>query len=205
MRSTTKKVSAARIVKIVLASLWWTALVLLVILIANIFSAKIKGEVPEVFGYSVVNIITGSMEGDNEDSIPADTYILLKDVSPSKIKKGDVICFYSTDPSIYGMPNTHRVVKDPIVNPDGSIEFVTKGDANPTEDKYNATGDNLVGVYVKRLDGVTSFVEMLEGNGMIIMLIALQAAIVLMVASAIIKSKSSATDENSEEDGGEKG
>ena len=117
----------------------------------------------------------------------------------------DVICFYSTDPTIYGIPNTHRVVSEPIVNADGSIEFVTKGDANAIEDKYNAKGENLIGVYVKRLDGVTSFVKMLEGNGMIIMIIALQAAVVLMVAAGIIKSKASASDEKDGEDDGKKG
>ena len=201
MQSETKKANVARIIKIVLASLWWGALALLAFLIVSIFSAKIKGEVPEVLGYSVMNIVSGSMEGEGEDSIPANTYILVKKISPSEVKEGDVICFYSTDPTIYGIPNTHRVVSAPIVNSDGSIEFVTKGDANAIEDKYNAKGENLIGVYVKRLDGVTSFVKMLEGNGMIIMLVALQAAVILMVAAGIIKSKASASDEKDGEDG----
>lgn len=192
----TKKQKVAGVVRITLGTLWWTAVVLLALVIVNIFSAKIRGEVPSVFGYSVMNIVSGSMESpeDTDGGIPVGSYILIRRVDPKDIKRGDIICFYSTDPSIYGYPNTHRVVEEPIVTENG-IEFVTKGDANPVPDKYNAEGGRLIGRFVRRLDGVTAFVKMLEGNGMLIMLGALGGAVVFMFAGAAIKARNSEDEE----------
>ena len=186
----TKKQKVAKVIRVTLASLWWVAVILLALLLINIFSAKIRGEVPRVFGYSVMNIVTGSMENkeDPDSGIPTGSYILVKRVDPEKVKRDDIICFYSSDPSIKGFPNTHRVYEDPIVTENG-IEFVTKGDANLTPDKYNARGEDLIGIFVCRLDGVTSFVKMLEGNGMTIMFCVMGAAVIVMVAGAIVKSK----------------
>ena len=177
----TKKKSA---LGITLSTLWWSAVVLLVLLLVNILGAKMTGNVPRVFGYSIMNIVSGSME----DEIPRGSYILIKKVEPEKVKRGDVICFYSTDPQIYGLPNTHRVVEDPINN-NGSIEFVTRGDANPINDKETAKGENLIGVYVKRLDTLTAFSNALKGNMMIFVIISLQICMFGMALFAVIAIK----------------
>ena len=170
--------------KRILETSWWVAVILLSMLLFNVIGAKMRGEVPSVFGYSVVNIVSGSME----DEIPRNSYILLKKVDPSEIKKDDIICFYSTDPSIYGIPNTHRVAKDPIIT-DTGIEFVTKGDANPENDKYNAHGDRLVGVYVKNLDFLTSFSDFLSGPSIFFVILGLQFCMIAFVAYGMVKSK----------------
>ena len=177
----TKKKSA---LGITLSALWWSAVVLLVLLLVNILGAKMTGNVPRVFGYSIMNIVSGSME----DEIPKGSYILIKKVEPEKVKRGDVICFYSTDPQIYGLPNTHRVVEDPINN-NGSIEFVTRGDANPKNDEETAKGENLIGVYVKRLDTLTAFSNDLKGNMMIFVIISLQICMFGMALFAVIAIK----------------
>lgn len=187
-----KKSKAITVTKRVLSALWWVALVLLAMLLTSIFSAKMRGEVPKVFGYSIMNIVSGSME----EQIPQGSYILIKDTDPSDIKINDVICFYSDDPTIKGYPNTHRVVKEPTVNPDGSIEFVTKGDANPKADDYTAKGDRLIGRYVRTLDGFGSFVSWISGRGMLFVMIALFALSVGMMAyTAVVKAKSDASRE----------
>lgn len=173
----TKKKSA---LGITLSALWWSAVVLLILLLVNILGAKMTGNVPRVFGYSIMNIVSGSME----DEIPKGSYILIKKVEPEKVKRGDVICFYSTDPQIYGLPNTHRVVEEPINN-NGSIEFVTRGDANPINDKETAKGENLIGVYVKRLDTLTAFSNALKGNMMIFVIIGLQTCMFGMAVYAV--------------------
>ena len=103
-------------------------------------ASKIRGEIPYFFGYSVMNIVSGSME----DTIPEGSYILIKKVDATEVRNGDIICFYSDDPAIKGYPNTHKVVEDPIYGENG-IEFVTKGDANPRKDDYTAKGDKLIG------------------------------------------------------------
>jgi signal peptidase I len=184
------------VIKTVLSVLWWSVVVLLFLVLVNIIGAKMSGKVPSIFGYSVINIVSGSME----DTISEDSYILIKEADPDDIKRGDIICFYSRDPAIYGALNTHRVVEDPITA-DGKTEFVTKGDANPVNDKVTVRGEDLVGIYVKRLDALTAFSNALAGNTMIIIFAVLQASLIGMAAFSIVifrKSKKEPEENNSE-------
>ena len=182
MKNKAQKYKALRVTASVL---WWCLVALLFLLLVNVFGAKIQGKVPSVFGYSVLNVVSGSME----DEIPRNSYILVKRVSPDEVKVNDVICFYSTDPQIYGMPNTHRVVKDPILK-DGKYEFVTKGDANSIEDSETAKGDRLIGVYVKTLDTLSSFSKSLGTNTMLFVFIGMTASIIGMMAYTVVIIKS---------------
>jgi signal peptidase I len=178
---------------------WWGATVLVALLIVSIIGAKAKGEIPYFCGYSVMNIISGSME----DKIPAGTYILIKKTDASKIEKGDIICFYSDDPAIKGYPNTHTVVKDPIHGENG-IEFITKGEANPEEDKYTAKEDKLIGKYVKNLYGLTRFNEMLQGDGMFIFLMVLTGlCAVFMIVPIFMKASENSIDSDGDTDRGD--
>ena len=180
-----KKTRSFKPVKLVLATLWWGAVIGLALLLVSIIGAKLKGEVPRFFGYSVMQIVSGSME----DEIPTGTYILIKKVDAEKIEQNDIICFFSDDALIQGYPNTHRVVEPPIQGENG-LEFVTKGDANPIRDGVTAKEEKLIGRYVKNMDGLTAFSKMLEGNGMIILIMAMMIASVGMVTySAIAKLK----------------
>ena len=172
------KFSATKIMKKVVEAFWWTVTIALVLLMFNVIGSKMNGKVPKIFGYSVVRVISGSME----DAISQGEYILIKSVDPEVIQKGDIICFYSVDSTIYGLPNTHRVVEDPIIT-DSGIEFVTKGDANPINDKVNAKGENLIGIYIDSLDSLTDFTEALDGRGMAIIIFIL--AILTMILALI--------------------
>ena len=178
------KIKTKKAVKIISAALWWCALALLFIVLLSIIGAKMKGKVPSVFGYSVMHIVSNSME----DEIPRGSYILVKQISPDEVELNDVICFYSDDPMIYGLPNTHRVVSEPIRTENG-FEFVTKGDAHATEDSVKANGDKLIGVYVKTLDGVSRFSDALSGNTLAFIFLGLQISIIGMSAYIIIVIK----------------
>ena len=185
----------AQIIKKTLGILWWVVLISLALLMFSIIGAKFRGEVPMIFGHSVMRIVSGSMETD----IPEGTYILIKKVDPSEVEKNDVITFYSSDYAIYGLPNTHRVVEPPIIG-DNGIEFVTRGDANPANDKVTAKGDDLIGRYVKNLDGLTAFASALEGGGMMILMFVLEAFIFAMAAWMFVKAKrNQQNDDHSEE------
>ena len=179
------KTKTVKIIKNVLSVSWWIALALLFVTMVSIFSAKIRGEVPRLFGYSVMHVISESME----DEIPKDSYILIKRTDPSEIRKDDIICFYSDDFTIQGYPNTHRVVEEPIITENG-IEYVTRGDANPINDNATAKGEKLIGRYVKNLDGLTRFSHALEGNTMIVIIgIILMASVVMITYTAVLDSK----------------
>ena len=168
---------------------WWSALVLLFFVLISIVSAKMSGKVPSVFGYSVMHIVSGSME----DEIPQGSYIVIKKISPEEVKIDDIICFYSEDPAIYGYPNTHRVVEEPI-RTEAGFEFVTKGDANNEEDRVRASGDKLIGVYVKTLDGVSNFANTLSGNTLVFVFIGLQVSIIGMAMYIIVVIKKRKSD-----------
>ncbi len=180
-----KKAKVYNAIKVGSSIAWWSVLILLALLLLNVFSAKMSGKVPTVFGYSVMHIVSGSME----DEIPKDSYILIKKTAPDKIKRDDIICFYSTDPIIYGIPNTHRVVGEPEIR-DGKYYFTTKGDASPAPDKVEAEGDRLIGVYVTRLDGLSAFAGALDGGALIIIIIVLQIAMLGMVVYSAVVAKS---------------
>lgn len=180
-----RPVKASVVFKKIAVALWWTATILIAVMIVRILAAKIKGEVPFFFGYSVMNIVSGSME----DTIPEGSYILIQKVDPADVRKGDIICFYSDDPAIRGYPNTHTVVEDPVQGENG-LEFVTKGDANPTKDSVNARAEKLIGRHVQNLDFLTNFSVMLEEKGiMIITLVLPVLCVICMVGTVYVKMK----------------
>ncbi len=183
MNNNEKTVKSSRS-KLVFNIIWWAALILLAVIMINVITAKIKGKVPSVFGYSVVNVITGSME----DEIPTGTYILLKRIDPKDVKKGDIICFYSDDPAIYGLPNTHRVAEEPMETDEG-FRFVTRGDANNANDQYCARGEALVGIYVRNMDVLTGFSKLLDGGGLLVFIIVLQLLTFGVIAVRLFMKK----------------
>ena len=103
-----------------------------------------KDEVPSLFGYAPMIVLTDSMVGNNEDNFSGCDVIFVKTVKPQEVKKGDIISFF--DPQGNGTSITsHRVVE--VVKENGEISFKTKGDNNNTEDKLPVPAENLAGVY----------------------------------------------------------
>ncbi len=100
-----------------------------------------KDKVPSVFGYSFMQVATGSME----PTIPTGSVIIVQQTEAAQIKVGDVITFYSPDPTIKDLPNTHRVTA--ISADSGAPVFTTRGDAGFEDDPYPVPADRLIGVY----------------------------------------------------------
>ena len=100
------------------------------------------GEAPNLGGYTVFRITTGSMR----PSYDTDTLILVKKTDPSQIQVGDVISFYSADPALDGAVNTHRVI---AIEQDGTEwKYTTQGDANNIPDQYGTDSEALIGKVV---------------------------------------------------------
>lgn len=174
-----------KIIDRIVSITWWTLLVALFLLVFGIVSAKAKGKVPKVFGYSVVTIITPSMG----EEIPVGSYVLIKAVDPEDVRENDIICFYSDDPAIKGSPNIHRVVKPPIEVGDG-YEYVTKGDANPSEDSVTAKSDKLIGKYVDRMYWLENLSNSVNSSGMMTFVMLLFVlSMGMIVAVVMLKSK----------------
>jgi len=106
-----------------------TALLILVIVLC------LPITIPRLFGYSIYTVVSGSME----PAIPIGSLVYTKEIAPENVAEGDVIAFYSSDQS--GAVITHRVVTNRVISGD----FITKGDANDTNDLTPIPYDNLVG------------------------------------------------------------
>lgn len=113
-----------------------------IIMFAYIFITVYRGNVPAVFGYHVLRVVSSSM---NPLIVEGDC-IIVEPVSPNEVRKDDIITFYSDDPAILNYLNTHRVV-EVIKNDDGNYEYKTKGDNNIRADMYTAKGEKLLGRY----------------------------------------------------------
>ena len=98
-----------------------------------------RGKITTVFGYSFLFIQTGSME----PAYPEKTAIIAHRVDASTLKVGDIISFYSSDPTLNRNIVTHRIKE--IKTDSSSIRFITKGDANVLEDKYEVPAADVVG------------------------------------------------------------
>lgn len=152
----------------------WIALILIVSLTAYIMICNMQGRAASVFGISIIKVVSGSME----PSIHDGDYIIIKKADSSELEAGDIICFYSTDDDIYGMLNTHRIVKR--LDDDS---YVTKGDANNTEDPSAVTADNIIGKYegkVRMLRWINSFASVKK--------LILAAVAVIMTATAVYEA-----------------
>ena len=166
------------------SALWYVFLGFMFLVLVSIFVSRMQGDVPRVFGFSIMKISSGSME----DTIPTGAHILIKKTAPEDIKKGDIICFYSEDPKIYGYPNTHRVIEDPIKT-DSGYEYVTQGDFNPLKDEVTAKGDKLIGKYVMQLTFLTAITDFFTTKFMLVCMVTVQLACICLFMFTYSASK----------------
>ncbi|WP_242940180.1 signal peptidase I [Ruminococcus albus] len=115
----------------------------IILIAAIIFTAYVmicaaRHKAVDVFGKSVLKVVTGSME----PSINVGEYIVVEKTDTRSLHKGDIISFYSEQTDIYGMLVTHRIVD---IQEDGT--FITKGDANTIEDSVAVKPGRIVGKY----------------------------------------------------------
>ncbi len=125
---------------------------LLLISIYNFISIKLMHkEYTNFFGYTFLNISSGSME----PTIHVDDYVFIK-LNEKNVKKGDIITFKIDDATI-----THRVS-----NVEGD-KVVTKGDANNDNDNLISKKENVgkvvyigssFGIYLKVLQTPIVFI-----------------------------------------------
>ena len=166
------------------SALWYVFLGFMFLVLVSIFVSRMQGDVPRVFGFSIMKISSGSME----DTIPTGAHILIKKTAPEDIKKGDIICFYSEDPKIYGYPNTHRVIEDPIKT-DSGYEYVTQGDFNPLKDEVTAKGDKLIGRYIMQLTFLTAITDFFTTKFMLVCMVTVQLACICLFMFTYTASK----------------
>lgn len=109
----------------VLTSVVVTAVVLLTVLLVGF----------RLMGLQLFAVMSGSME----PTYPVGSVIYVDKVEADQIQSGDVITFKLKNGTVV----THRVT-EVIQEPDGRL-FITKGDANPMEDAYPVSENQIIG------------------------------------------------------------
>lgn len=88
---------------------------------------------PKLLGYESMVVVSGSMEPE----IHVGSMVYVKEADPTTLKEGDIITYHISSDTVV----THRIA---AVNAEQQ-EFVTKGDANNTEDANPVKYENVIG------------------------------------------------------------
>ncbi|WP_087972555.1 signal peptidase I SipW [Oceanobacillus rekensis] len=115
-------------------------MILLVGVAITVLSTKLTGGDPQLFGYELKTVLSGSME----PGIQTGSIIAIQSVTEgekSSFKKGDVITFMEEDNKLI----THRITD--VTSTENGVLYTTKGDNNNADDRNPVLADNIVGVY----------------------------------------------------------
>ncbi|WP_339213840.1 signal peptidase I [Ornithinibacillus sp. FSL M8-0202] len=118
--------------------LTYAMMAVLIFLAFTVVATKASGGEPEILGYQLKTVLSGSMEPEfNTGSIIA--------VEPggdmTRFQSGDVITFVEED----GKLITHRVIE--VVNSGEHVMYRTKGDNNASPDSSLVLSENVVAQY----------------------------------------------------------
>lgn len=131
-----------------------------------------KDEVPKIGGYCPLIVLTGSMEPE----ISSGDLIIVKQIDSSEVKENDIIAFFDPDGNGQSIL-THRVVN--VTEEDGKTAFITKGDANNSEDRQPVPSDQLVGGYVLRIPGMGNIAMFMQTTAGLIVCVVLPLIILV--------------------------
>lgn len=116
-----------------------TILILLIISVAAlVVSTKISGGEPQIFGYQIKSVLSGSMEpGIKTGSI----IVVKKGGDMTRFKENDIITFMQKENKLV----THRITE--VIRNGDQVMYRTKGDNNKTEDVEPVQSSNVVAEY----------------------------------------------------------
>lgn len=150
------------------------------ILLITIILGCIPLTVPRMLGYQLYTVISGSME----PAIPVGSLVFIKDMEARDVEVDDVIAFYGgrdTNAII-----THRVVKNKVIEG----EFITKGDANQTEDMNPVDYQEFIGRVELSIPKAGNLAQVLTSrDGKIAAASMIALAVVLQVIAALFEDK----------------
>lgn len=110
-------------------------LILLLVISFNLMFKR-STEVRFIFGYSFLDVLSGSMQ----PTIDSGDLIIIRDANIEDIEEGNIITYEANNSYV-----THRVVD--IHKAEGRTYVITKGDDNETNDTRPIQAEDLVGVY----------------------------------------------------------
>lgn len=134
--------------------------------------------VPRFFGVRIYSVISGSME----PAIPTGSLLYITEAQPEEIEEEEVIAFYGVKDAASII--THRVIENRVV----MGEFITKGDANQTQDMNPVPYDNFIGKVACTIPKAGKAAELFTSlEGKILAAGVIAAAVLLQVVAALIE------------------
>lgn len=137
---------------------------LLIIVATTVVISEASGGEPQVFGYQLKTVLSGSME----PGILTGSIIAVKLAEDKNdFQKGDVITFMAQEDMLI----THRITE--VVKSGDSVMYRTKGDNNNAEDMNPVLSENVVAEYTGfTLPYVGYFINFAQSkNGALLLLI----------------------------------
>ena len=123
-RSSVERTPSQKLLHAASTALYYVLIAVLCAILLIGVRAKMKNEVPQVLGYYLFTVETGSME----PTLPIGSYIIVKtSENPAAIEKGTIVTFHFLN----GMIVTHRIID--VRSTDAGVAYQTKGD-NPDND-----------------------------------------------------------------------
>ena len=140
-----------------------------------------EDEVPSVGGVFPMIVLTDSMAG----TFNSGSLLVCTTVNAEDVKVGDIICYY--DPAGNGTTTTTHRVSEVTTDDSGEINFVTKGDANNTEDKLHVPASKLVGRYSFHFEGLGNLALFMQTTPGLIIFVLLP--IIVLVAYDVVRRR----------------
>lgn len=112
----------------------------------------------DLFGYKIYIVNSDSMSATD---FSAGSLILVKEVHPSTLKKGDIITFMSQDTNSFGETVTHKIRKL-TTDAEGNPGFITYGTTTNTNDETIVTYPYVLGKYEKHIPNLGTFFSFLK-------------------------------------------
>lgn len=139
------------------------AIIILVVTSLIIQKYILKEEVPNIFGYKILQVMSGSMSGEFETG---DTILIKELKEESDLKIGDVITYRIAKNTLV----THRIVN--ITKIGENLNYTLKGDANNVEDSEKILFSSIEGIYVKKLVLIGKIISFMQKPyGMVIIFV----------------------------------
>lgn len=130
-------------------------LVVLVLLVILIFITRATGNSPQIFGYRIFRVSSGSMEPE----LSVGDVILVHTANPDEIHEGDTITYKGDRGDLKDVMVTHKVVEEPYEQ-NGVWRYQTQGIVAGAIKDPEITYEQVQGKYIKKitfLNGIYTF------------------------------------------------
>ena len=134
-----------------------------------------------LFGYRIVKILTDSMAPE----IPANSYVLVKNIEGGKVKEGDIVVHIPAYGEYAGLPMTHKCIRGPQMETEGEAAgqtcILTQGTKEGAPVDPPVPIANVQSVYIASVAKAGGFFDFLTSVWGIIVLIAVPSLIVIVL------------------------